>query len=636
MKQSREAKYTLAGTDHMDKLSYESDSEDGDENKERGNWSGKLDFILSLIGYCIGMSNVWRFPYLCYRNGGGAFLIPYLLFMALCGMPLFFLEVAFGQFCSEGPITAWKVCRLFKGAGIGMVIITGLTTIYYNAIIMYILYFFISSFTAIPNLPWSTCDNWWNTEACSTRSKMAMLNATNVTETAFAYSNANSTNNLNMTMNWTNDTSLKPVTASQEFWTNRVLRLSDGIDSFGGIQWDLALLLLLAWFIIFLCLIKGIKTTGKVVYVTATFPYLVITILIIRGVTLPGAADGLKFFFVPRWEQLANFKVWSDAAVQIFFSLGPSWGGLLTMASYNKFRHNCLRDSIFVPIVNSATSIYIGIAVFSVLGFLSHDTGVPIKDVVDAGPGLVFVVYPEALSRIPLAPLWSALFFLMLFTVGLDSQFVMLEGVCSAIIDSWPKVLRPKKTLFVLVICICFYLLGLPMTTKGGNYLLVLLDWYISYFGLMVIALVECLVFAAVYGINNFYDDISMMIRQRLSIWWKICWMCITPLIVLVILFMMFATYVPIYIGDYVYPKWAEGLGLIVASSSVIIIPVWMFVEYFTTSKGDTVVQRLKSLTIPTEDWGPAVEKFRTGRYKRNETPITVMEMKPPSYQPHY
>ncbi|XP_077977814.1 sodium- and chloride-dependent glycine transporter 1-like [Glandiceps talaboti] len=617
----------------MDNISKDSDYENGDENKERGNWSGKLDFILSLIGYAVGMSNIWRFPYLCYRNGGGAFLIPYLLFMALCGMPLFFLEIAFGQFCSEGPITAWKVCRLFKGAGIGMLIITGLTTIYYNAIIMYILYFFISSFTAIPNLPWSTCDNWWNTEACAKRGVVNMLNGTNSTEKALSYTHANSTYELNnITLNWKNGTALKPITPSQEFWTNRVLRLTDGIDNFGEVQWDLALLLLLAWIVVFLCIMKGIKSTGKVVYVTATFPYLVITILIIRGVTLPGAADGLKFYFVPRWEQLAKFSVWSDAAVQIFFSLGPSWGGLLTMASYNKFRHNCLRDSILVPIVNSATSIYCGIAVFSVLGFLSQDTGVPIEEVVDAGPGLVFVVYPEALTRIPLAPLWSALFFLMLFTVGLDSQFVMLEGVCSAIIDSWPKVLRPKKTLFVLVTCMSLYILGLPITTRGGNYLLILLDWYISYFGIMAIALVECFVFVVIYGVDNFYDDISMMILRRPSVWWKICWMCITPIVITFILIMMLVTYVPIYYGDYIYPKWAEVTGLLIASSSVIVIPMWMVIEFFTTSEGDTFLQRLKSLTIPTEDWGPAVEKFRTGRYEYKKTSINVMEMKPPTY----
>uniref|UniRef100_A0ABM0MUZ5 Sodium- and chloride-dependent glycine transporter 2-like n=1 Tax=Saccoglossus kowalevskii TaxID=10224 RepID=A0ABM0MUZ5_SACKO len=410
------------GVSKSHEITSEEDSNYGDENVERGNWSGKLDFILSLIGYAVGMSNIWRFPILCYRNGGGAFLIPYVIFMMLCGMPLFFLEVAFGQFCSEGPITAWKVCRLFRGAGYAMIIITGLTTIYYNVLIMYILYYFIASFTAIPGVPWSECNNEWNTPAC-----------------AIVQDHANITNNNTLLLHQ--------------------LRNS-------GIHWDLALILLLTWLVIFMCLIRGIKTSGKVVYVTATFPYIVITILILRGVTLPGSLNGLKFFFIPRWELLASAKVWSDAATQVFFSLGPSWGGLLTMASYNKFHNNCLRDSVLVPIVNGATSIYCGIAVFSILGFLSKETGVELDKVVQAGPGLVFVVYPEALSRIPLSAFWSALFFLMMFTVCLDSQFVMVENVCSAFIDNFPKLLRPKKSLFVLFVCMVSYVLGLPMTTS--------------------------------------------------------------------------------------------------------------------------------------------------------------------------
>ncbi|XP_070559785.1 sodium- and chloride-dependent glycine transporter 2-like [Ptychodera flava] len=621
----------MAHTYKAEELPSPSDIDNGDENKERGNWTGKLDFILSLIGYAVGMSNIWRFPFLCYRNGGGAFLIPYLLFMALCGMPLFFLEVAFGQFCSEGPITAWKVCRLFKGAGISMTIITGLTIIYYNVNLLYIIYFFIASFTAIPSLPWATCDNWWNTEACSSLHKAVnSSNCTDCTTTA-------PVGNLSYSLYGAISNSSIPVTPAEEYWNNRVLRISDGLENLGPIQWDLALLLLLAWIIIFLCLCKGVKSSGKVVYFTATFPYLVITILIIRGVTLPGSLDGLKFYFIPRWELLKSTKVWSDAASQIFFSLGPSWGGLLTMASYNKFHHNCLRDSILVPIVNSATSIYCGIAVFSVLGFLAQDTGLPIENVVKAGPGLVFVVYPEALTRIPIGPLWSALFFLMMLTMGLDICYG--EGVCSAIVDCFP-VLRKRRTLFVLGLCVMCYILGLPMTTPGGNYILFILDWLISYFGLMVIALVECLVFVVIYGVNNFYDDIAMMLGKYPTVWWKICWAAITPLTIIFILIMMFVGNSPIVYGSYLYPEWSLVIGWMIASASVVIIPVWMVVEYFTSSEGSTFGQRWKSLVTPTDDWGPAVEKFRTGRYDQRKLPNALymeMKLRLPEYDsPHY
>jgi len=112
-----------------------------DESSVRGTWTGKLDFILSCIGYAVGLGNIWRFPYLCYRNGGGAFLIPYFTFLVICGMPLFMLEICFGQFGSLGPISIWRVCPLFKGLGYGMAIIAGIVVIYYNVIISWTIYF---------------------------------------------------------------------------------------------------------------------------------------------------------------------------------------------------------------------------------------------------------------------------------------------------------------------------------------------------------------------------------------------------------------------------------------------------------------------------------------------------------------
>jgi solute carrier family 6 amino acid transporter-like protein 5/7/9/14 len=210
-------------------------------------------------------------------------------------------------------------------------------------------------------------------------------------------------------------------TPADEFFHYHILQISDSIEDQGGIVWPLLLCNVIAWTITYLCIMKGVKSVGKVVYFTATFPFFILFVLLIRGLTLPGAWDGVFFYIYPQWHQLTNLKVWADAACQIFFSLGPGWGGIVNMASYNHFRNNNQLDSILVPILNCGTSIFAGFVVFSVIGFMSHETGLPISTVATGGPGLAFVTYPEAITMLPWPHVWAILFFLMLFFLGLDS-----------------------------------------------------------------------------------------------------------------------------------------------------------------------------------------------------------------------
>ncbi|KFM07159.1 Sodium- and chloride-dependent glycine transporter 2, partial [Nipponia nippon] len=276
----------------------------------RGNWSSKLDFILSMVGYAVGLGNVWRFPYLAFKNGGGAFLIPYLMMLALAGIPIFFLEVSLGQFASQGPVSVWKAIPALQGCGIAMLIISVLIAIYYNIILCYTLFYLFASF--VPVLPWASCNNPWNTPDCKDKNKLLLGNKTF-------------------------------VSGSEEYFKYFVLKISAGIEYPGEIRWPLALSLFLAWVIVYASLAKGIKSSGKVVYFTATFPYVVLIILLIRGVTLPGAGAGIWYFITPKWEKLIDAMVWKDAATQIFFSLSAAWGGLITLSSYNKFHNNCYR-----------------------------------------------------------------------------------------------------------------------------------------------------------------------------------------------------------------------------------------------------------------------------------------------------
>ncbi|XP_064620262.1 sodium-dependent proline transporter-like isoform X2 [Lineus longissimus] len=594
----------------------------GTGENQRETWSNQMDFLLSCIGYAVGLGNVWRFPYLCYRNGGGAFLIPYLIMLALAGLPLFFMELCLGQFSHLGALTVWKISPIFKGIGYASVCITWLTCIYYNVIIMYTIFYLFSSFAA--EVPWASCDNWWNTENCYIRNKTDSCNGTiacNETEVR-------------------NLTGLE-VTPSQEYWERYVLQLSDGIDHVGVIRWQLALCLLLSWIIVFACLAKGVKSSGKVVYFTAVFPYVVLVILLIRGVTLDGAIDGIKFYIIPKFSKLADVKVWSDAAQQIFYSLGPAWGGLITMASYNQFKNNCYRDAIVVSVCNCGTSIFAGFVIFSVMGFMAKEMGRPVEELAASGPGLAFIAYPEGISRMPVAPLWAILFFFMLITLGLDSQFTMMETVVAAFVDEYPNKFRPIKTWLTLGLCVVTFLLGLPLVTQGGQYILTLMDWYIGSTALMVVGLLEPIIISYIYGFRRFSCDIEMMLGFKPNYYLLACWTFITPAILLFIIIFSSIYHSPVSYGNYVYPGWADGLGWGLAVLSMQFIPTMMIV---TIIQGISTNQlSLRSLFCPPPDWGPCVgsgglckEDKQLGSKEdvsKQQEKDSATPMSPPAYQ---
>merc|ERR1711936_140759 len=274
-----------------------------------------------------------------------------------------------------------------------------------------------------------------------------------------------------------------------------------------------------AW-IIFFCLIKGIKSSGKVVYFTATFPYVVLIILLIKAATLPGAIDGVTFYVVPDLSRLSDIKVWEAAAVQIFFSLSVAGGGLITLASYNKFKNNVIRDTFIVCFGNCLTSVFAGFCIFSVLGFMAGQLEVDVPYVAVSGTGLAFVAYPDLVTRFAGAPFWSFLFFAMLFTLGLDSQFAIVETILSGILDFKPN-LRSKKTIVIGIICVIGFFCGLPLTQQGGPYLLDLLDYYAAGWPYLFIGFTELIIIGHVYGIENFVDDLYAITKLNPGMWGK-------------------------------------------------------------------------------------------------------------------
>ncbi|KAL2099988.1 hypothetical protein ACEWY4_004382 [Coilia grayii] len=530
-------------------------------------WARRAEFVLACVGYAVGSGNVWRFPFICYRNGGGAFLIPYLLMLFLCGIPMVLLEFVVGQSTLRGATQAFtQICPLMKGVGFAPVIISYLTCIYFNTTVSWILFYMLNSFS--DPLPWTSCNSTWS--IVGNCSSSVHSNATHL------------------------------HSPSQQFFDYRLLGISEGIGVVGNMRWELAGLLLLAWLTEYLCIFKGLQLTGKVVYFTALFPYVVLLALLINNVRLPGATEGILFFLTPQWHKLQEVKIWIDAASLILFSTGVGFGVMVSLASYNKFS-DILRDSFIVCIANSATSVFAGFVIFSAIGYLAHLRDLPVEDIAVAGPGLAFIVYPEILTLMPAAQLWSFLFFFMLFLLSLGSQFPLLEVMATCVKDSLGAKLPPsvsRKEVLVAMACIPGFFINLMCVTQGGVYLFYLMDHFTASMSVLTMAFAEVTVVIWIFGIHRFSVLVQRTVGRPPHLFFKACWLVITPLLLFVILISSLVWYTPPQYGkSYQYPVWAQGLGWMFTLASMIWIPLGALHELYLR-KG-TFLQRIKAAVVP-------------------------------------
>ncbi|XP_026678952.1 sodium- and chloride-dependent glycine transporter 2-like [Diaphorina citri] len=533
-----------------------------------------------------------------------AFLIPYLIMLVLAGKPMYFLELAVGQFGGVGPLGLWNCCPIAKGVGVAMVTVSLIVCIYYNVIMSYTLYYMFSSLQF--DVPWSKCDpEWADMSTCYVRGVNSGNNSNSSSVSSYQSSNSSNSSLVydnNNSIIFYNSTNVE--TASLQFWERKVLKLSDGIENLGPVKTDLAICLAVSWIVVVLCLMKGIKTSGKVVYFAATFPYVILVTLLVTGLLQDGAISGVLYFITPTWEKLLDIQVWHAAAGQMFFSLSVSMGGLIMYSSYNDFSNNVYRDALVVSVMDTITSIMSGIVTFSILGAMAHDLNVPINQVVKEGPGLAFVAYPEALLRLPFPQLWSILFFLMLFVLGLDSEFALLENVLTSVSDEF-LVLRNHKLPFCICTALVCYVIGLSCVTHGGNYVLTLMDVYGGGTAVLFIAIFECVSLVWVYGLKNLCWDLKFMLKFQPGVYWRFTWVFCAPVILATIFIYSIIAHKPLHYENYDYPDWADGVGWCLACLSMCQIPFWALVVVLR-AKGSSLKQKFLNAISPTEDWGPA------------------------------
>uniref|UniRef100_A0A182N361 Transporter n=1 Tax=Anopheles dirus TaxID=7168 RepID=A0A182N361_9DIPT len=630
---------------------------------DRDQWGKGIEFLMSCIAMSVGLGNVWRFPFVALENGGGAFVIPYIIVLLLVGKPVYYMEMIIGQFSSRGSVKVYDMAPIMRGVGYGQILSTTIVTTYYASLMATTLRYLFDSFQSI--LPWAVCeDSWAGTCIPSGSGNLSVANDVNDT----VLSNRTSSAELYFTtcgwgvgygqlfsvsalityysslmaliarymidsfMNplpWAkcrqewlpncidsdgvagpqqsmHNLSAGPTVASSSelYFTKVVLKELDGIDDGIGLpDLRLTLFLVLSWSLVLLTLIKGVKSSGKASYFLALFPYVVMTVLLVRACTLPGAVDGIVYFLKPQWDKIYDPKVWYAAVTQCFFSLSICFGNIIMYSSYNKFRHNVYRDATIVTSIDTFTSLLAGCTIFGILGHLAHVTGkTDVGNVVKSDAGLAFISYPEAIAKFEVLPqAFSVLFFLMLFVLGIGSNVAMTSCVMTVIKDQFPKV---RNWQAATIIAVCGVLLGSIYVTPGGQYVLKLVDYYGASSIALVLAIAELIAIGWVYGVDRLCKDTEFMLGHRPNIYWRLCWRWITPLLMFVILIYNLVTLEPLMYKQYVYPTIAYDIGWCIFAFGLLQLPIWAAYAVYKQS-GKSLNEKIKNAFKPTPAWGP-------------------------------
>ena len=454
--------------------------------ERRENWGSRAGFVLAAIGSAVGLGNLWGFPYKVHAYGGGAFLIPYIFAMLAIGIPLLILEFSLGHMTQRSAPNAYRgINRKTEPIGwwgilLGFVIIT-----YYPVILAWCGNFLVFCIQGIFNggeLPWAA------------PGQAGVAKATDFYFKTF----------LNQ-------------------WTDAEIAGGAKPYSLGGVAWPIVASLAAVWVAMYLCIFRGVRLVSKVVLWTVPLPWIMLLILTVRGLTLPGAAQGLNFFLDPKWEMLGRPDTWRWAFGQMFFSMSLAFGVMITYASFLHRKSDINNNATIIGLADVGTSFMAGVAVFATLGAMAYATqqaGEPVlvENVVDKGVGLAFVAFPYALAQLPGSAWFGAVFFIALLTLGIDSAFSITESILASIVDKtgW----RRGTTLIGMTVA--GFGLGLVYCTRGGLAWLGGIDEFINnpWGGIVLLGLLEAVVVGWAYRIGRLREHANERSDWKIGVWW--------------------------------------------------------------------------------------------------------------------
>jgi NSS family neurotransmitter:Na+ symporter len=445
--------------------------------ENRPQWGSRAGFILAAAGSAIGLGNIWRFPAVAYENGGGAFFLPYLFALLTAGIPLLILEFTIGhKYRGSAPFSLAGISKKYEWIGWWQVAISFVIAVYYAVIIAWAMSYSIFAFN----------------------------------------------------LNWGNDT--------EGFLFGEYLKLADTPGQFGSLVPGVLIPLIIVWAVTLGVLFKGVKKgieAANKIMLPALF--VLFLLIVIRAVTLDGAAMGLNAFFKPNWDVIFDGKVWVAAYGQIFFSLSIGFAIMVTYSSYLPKKSDITNNAFITGFANSGFELLAGIGVFSILGFMAMQQGVGVNEVVSSGVGLAFVVFPQIINQFPaFNEFFGFLFFASLVLAGLTSLISIVETYVAGIQEKF----NVSRTKSVLVGGGLSAIISIVFATKGGLFLLDAVDYFINNFGVALAGLIEVVAVAwFAKELKNLQQHANSVSDMRLGIWWRVCLSIITPI---VLGFMMF------------------------------------------------------------------------------------------------
>lgn len=439
-------------------------------------WNNRVGFILAAIGSSVGLGNIWRFSYVAYENGGGAFLIPYFVALLTAGIPLMILEFGIGsKFLGSAPLSLKRANKSFEWIGWWGVIASFIITTYYSVIVGWSLVYLLKAFT----------------------------------------------------LGWGADTGA--------FFNNELLHVSDSPWNLGNFSYPVLIGLLATWLIIWVIEKKGVQAgieRSSKIFIPLLWVLLIV--LVLRAITLEGSINGIEWYLKPDFSKLTDIKVWQAAYGQAFYSLSLGMAIMITYSSYLPKKSDIVNNAFIVSLADGAFSFTMGFAIFGTLGYMAYAKGVGIEEVVAQSIGLAFVVLPEALNMLPgLKALTAVAFFLCIVIAALSSLVSLVEAFASSIMDKF-EMKRGRAVDLTIGFGLLFSLI---YATRAGIYWLDIIDHFINTYGLIIVGILETVAIGWIYGADKIREWINNYSDIMAGTWWNACIKVVIPVILLYIVY---------------------------------------------------------------------------------------------------